>query len=165
MRYFFFLLLVININAFTLNSLDLNKTFKQENAFNLYNCKGKNISPQLYWTNPPKNTKSFALTIYDIDAPYGWWHWIVINIPANIKKLKTNASLHHMPKGAIELKNSYNTLGYGGPCPPLKDKAHKYIFTIYALNIKKLDPKNKNIIKKIKKHTIQTASFIAFYKR
>jgi Raf kinase inhibitor-like YbhB/YbcL family protein len=152
-------------NAFTLSSADIKENFYKINAYNRYNCGGDNISPELHWANAPKNTKSFALTLYDIDAPNGWWHWIVIDIAKDTKNLESNASLHNMPKGSIELKNSYNTFGYGGPCPPKGDKAHRYIFTLYALDTDKLESNSTDILKAIKIHTIKSTSFKSLYKR
>ena len=146
--------------------LDSNLTdyFQKENAFNQFGCKGENISPYLFWSEAPKNTKSFVITLYDIDAPNGWWHWIVANIPASVNALEENASMaKHLPKGAFELKNSYGTLGYGGPCPPKNDKAHRYIFTIYALDCIIKD--KSRLFNTIATHTLSKDSLILLYKR
>ena len=107
-------------------------------------CTGNNVSPALSWSGAPAGTKSFALTVYDPDAPTGsgWWHWVVYNIPANVTSLASNAgdaSKNLLPAGATQGNTDFGTTGYGGPCPPAGDKPHHYIFTIYALNTEKLD--------------------------
>lgn len=163
-KLFILMLSFLSLWALELTS-DIGDYFHKSNAFNQFGCGGENISPALFWKDTPKNTQSFVLTIYDIDAPKGWWHWIVLNIPAKINSLEKNASMSpKMPKGVIELKNSYGTFGYGGPCPPVGDKPHRYVFTLYALD-KKINPHRKDIEKQIKKHIIQKATFTALYKR
>jgi phosphatidylethanolamine-binding protein (PEBP) family uncharacterized protein len=65
-------------------------SISMKQVFNSFGCKGNNLSPELHWSNPPAGTKSFAITVYDPDAPTGsgWWHWTVFNIPANITELR-----------------------------------------------------------------------------
>ncbi|MCD8522210.1 MAG: YbhB/YbcL family Raf kinase inhibitor-like protein [Saccharospirillaceae bacterium] len=109
--------------------------------FNGFGCDGGNVSPQLSWTGAPEGTKSFAITAYDPDAPTGsgWWHWLVFNIPADITHLKAGASGQSMPEGSTESRTDYGVPGFGGACPPKGDKAHRYQFTVYALNTDTLD--------------------------
>ena len=157
--------------SLTLKSPDITNPLNKNLVYNKFGCSGLNISPQLIWANPPKNTKSYAITVFDPDAPIegGWWHWIVINIPKNINKIKRGASKKDMPKGSIELENSYGEVGFGGACPPKYDKAHHYIFTIYALNVDKLPIKEnstiEDVISLIKAHTIAKSSIVSTYKR
>lgn len=94
-------------------------------------CGGQNRRPQLSWSGAPEGTKSYAITIYDPDAPTGsgWWHWVVFDIPADVTELDSDAPL---PAAAREWVNDYNYLGYGGACPP-PGPAHHYIHTVYAL--------------------------------
>ena len=94
-------------------------------------CGGQNVRPALSWDAAPEGTKSFAITIYDPDAPTGsgWWHWIVVDIPADVTSLGEDADL---PASAREWVNDYGYLGYGGPCPP-PGPAHHYIHTVHAL--------------------------------
>ncbi len=99
-------------------------------------CTGENRSPELHWHNPPTGTKSFAVTIFDIDAPGpGWWHWAVTNLPATLDHLPEDASASGFIKqvGGIEARNDYGDDGYGGPCPP-SGKPHRYLITVYALS-------------------------------
>ncbi len=99
-------------------------------------CEGKNISPALFWKGAPAETKSFAVTVFDPDAPNigGWWHWAVVNIPKDVNAITEGASNENkLPPEAIEVKNNFGDTHYGGPCPPKGDHPHHYIFTVYAL--------------------------------
>jgi Raf kinase inhibitor-like YbhB/YbcL family protein len=106
---------------------------------------GKNLSPQLSWTGAPAETKSFAITIYDPDAPTGsgWWHWVVFNIPPSVTSLPEGASLINMPQGVVESRTDYGEPGFGGAAPPPGDKPHHYIVTVWALDVATL-PLEKN---------------------
>lgn len=110
-------------------------------VFNGMGCHGKNISPPLAWREAPPATKSFAITVHDPDAPKsgGFWHWAVVNIPANVYQIEEGASNQHtLPKNALELKSDFGEAHYGGPCPPKGDKPHHYVFTVYAMREKAL---------------------------
>jgi hypothetical protein len=101
---------------------------------------GKNISIPLAWKNVPPGTKSFCLSIVDPHpVAQHWVHWLVINIPVQVNTLEEGASKKRMPKGSIELKNSWGDVGYGGPQPPKGTGDHPYVTTLYALNVEKLD--------------------------
>ena len=156
---------------FTLTSTDLGGQLSKMQEFNAFGCNGQNVSPELSWKEAPKGTKSFALTIYDPDAPTGsgWWHWVVVNIPATVTKLASDASGKTMPKGALEVMNDYGTVGFGGACPPKGDKPHRYVITVYALDVEKLDLKadtNTPVAGfMINAHTLEKASIISYYGR
>ena len=79
----------------TLKSGDMIGQISMNQVFNGFGCTGKNISPQLEWNNAPKGTKSFAITIYDPDAPTGsgWWHWVVFDISKDTNQILSNASV------------------------------------------------------------------------
>ena len=98
-------------------------------------CGGENQSPQLAWEGAPPETRSFAVTCFDPDAPTGsgYWHWTVCNIPASTTRLDAGAST------GTAGRNDYGASGYGGPCPPKGDGAHRYVFTVYALDVPSLD--------------------------
>ena len=130
---------------FTLVSADVKpgKTLTEEQVFNGFGCSGANVSPELSWADAPKDTKSFVVTVYDPDAPTGsgWWHWVVFNIPATATGLAKGAGsgAAPLPEGAVQSRTDYGSPGFGGACPPPGDKAHRYIFTVHALKVEKLD--------------------------
>ena len=163
---------LIMADGFTLKSSDLGGQLTKVQEFNGFGCNGQNISPSLTWENAPKGTKSFAITVYDPDAPTGsgWWHWQVVNIPVDTTTIVTNASAKNaLPKGALEIINDYGTVGFGGACPPKGDKAHQYIVTVHALDVDKLSVEagtNAPIVGyQINAHTIAKASLISYYGR
>jgi hypothetical protein len=129
--------------AFTLSSTDVTGgAFKPAQIADTFGCTGGNVSPHLAWRNAPEGTKSFVVTIYDPDAPTGsgFWHWVVANVPASVTSIPTGASrTGAMPTGAIETRTDFGTTGYGGPCPPAGDAPHRYVFTVHALNVEKID--------------------------
>lgn len=121
-----------------------NGTIPKSFEFNGFGCSGENKSPALKWSGAPRDTQSFAVTVYDPDAPTGsgWWHWMVINIPAAVTELAANAGTVNsttLPKGAVQNRIDYGVAAWGGTCPPQGDKPHRYIFTVYALKTDKLD--------------------------
>jgi Raf kinase inhibitor-like YbhB/YbcL family protein len=130
--------------TFALTSTDLKDGgFADRQVLNTFGCSGGNASPQLSWNSPPDGTKSFVLTMFDPDAPTGsgFWHWVVVNIPASTSGLPNGASKDatKLPVGALETRTDLGAPGYGGPCPPAGDKPHRYIFTLHALKVEKLD--------------------------
>lgn len=134
--------------AFTLKSPNFRDggTIGMEHVFNSFGCTGQNLSPALVWSGAPEGTRSFALLCHDPDAPTGgagWWHWLVLNIPASVTTLELDAGNPdgaNLPDGAIQVPTDFGSAGYGGPCPPVGDKPHRYIFTLYALKVDRLDP-------------------------
>jgi Raf kinase inhibitor-like YbhB/YbcL family protein len=133
-------------SGFRLSSpeIKINRTIPKRFEFNGFGCSGENKSPALKWSGAPKDTKGFAVTVYDPDAPTGsgWWHWVVINIPADVTELPSDAGALNsttLPKGAMQMRSDYGTAAWGGTCPPKGDKPHRYIFTVYALKTDKLD--------------------------
>jgi len=109
-------------------------------VFNSGGCTGQNVSPALSWSGAPKGTKSFAVSMYDPDAPTGsgFWHWWVADLPADTTGLPKGAgSGTGLPAGAIQVRNDFGAVGYGGPCPP-KGRPHHFQITVYALDVDKL---------------------------
>lgn len=119
-------------------------TLKQAQVLNGFGCTGQNTSPAVTWKGEPQGTQSFAVTVYDPDAPTGsgWWHWVVTDIPANVHSLAEGAGSidgKTLPPEAKQARTDYGTHAYGGACPPAGDKAHRYIFTVYALKVAHLE--------------------------
>jgi Raf kinase inhibitor-like YbhB/YbcL family protein len=112
-------------------------------VFNGFGCSGRNISPAIRWSGAPAGTKSFAITLYDPDAPTGsgWWHWVVYDIPASVSSLPEHAGDADgklLPAGAMQGRTDFGTAAFGGACPPAGDKPHRYVFTVYALKVEKI---------------------------
>ncbi|MDH4246317.1 MAG: YbhB/YbcL family Raf kinase inhibitor-like protein [Deltaproteobacteria bacterium] len=110
-----------------------------ESVFNGFGCTGGNQSIGISWTGVPKEAKSIAILMHDPDAPtgVGFFHWSVVDLPADTKGLAKGASPKSLPPGAIEGYTDFGSHGYGGPCPP-PGKPHRYIFTVYAVKEAKL---------------------------
>lgn len=133
--------------AFTLSSPDIKPggRISEAQVFNGFGCSGGNISPALSWKHPPAGTKGYALLVHDPDAPTGgsgWWHWLVINLPASATGLASGAGKADgsaLPAGASQIGTDFGGPGWGGPCPPVGDKPHRYHFTLYALKTDKLE--------------------------
>ena len=122
--------------AMTLNS----PAFKQDGQIpSKYTCEGEDVSPPLAWAGVPDGTKSLVLIVDDPDAPDPkapqrvWVHWIVYNIPPDVKGLPENASKAGLPQGTVVGLNDFKKMGYGGPCPPIG--RHRYFHKLYALDI------------------------------
>ena len=178
-----YLFLVIILTAFSttsavaqdfkLHSEDIaeGQQLSTAHVFQGFGCEGGNVSPQLSWTDAPEGTKSFAITVYDPDAPTGsgWWHWNVVNIPASVNSLPRGIGTDHpLPNGAIVLTNDYGVSGFGGACPP-PGEVHRYKFTVYALGVEQLDlPDNaSNALTGFmtRANTISSATITAIYTR
>ena len=160
--------------AFTLTSEDVKGQLTDTQVLAGFGCTGKNISPALHWIDAPKNTKSFAVTVYDPDAPTGsgWWHWVIVNLSAEIHGLPADAGNPHKdqaPKGSLQSVTDYGTPGFGGACPPAGDKPHRYIFTVYALDVAKLEMNEQSspalVGFALHQHAIAKASLLAYYGR
>ena len=137
--------LPVHANDFTLSSSEIKADGSIAKRFEYkgYGCAGDNRSPALKWTGAPASAKSFAVTVYDADAPSGagWWHWSVINIPVNVTEFAADAGAvggAGLPRGTTQLQNDYGVAGWGGVCPPQGDKPHQYVFTVYALKSENL---------------------------
>jgi Raf kinase inhibitor-like YbhB/YbcL family protein len=159
---------------FVLKSPDVSGQLTENQVFSGFGCQGKNISPALEWANAPKDTKSFAVTVYDPDAPTGagWWHWVIFNIPAGVHELKADAGnlkAGLAPQGSIQSITSYGAAGYGGACPPPGDKPHRYIFTVFALDVPALELNANSppamVGFNLNQHVIARASIMAYYGR
>ncbi len=133
---------------------------------------GENISPALQWDAPPPDTQSLALTVYDPDAPpgSGFWHWVVVNLPADARSLPRNAGKADgslLPQGALQVRNDYGTVGFGGAAPPRGDKPHRYIFRLHALKVSYLpiNAETTNAVARFMTHLneIDSATYTGLY--
>jgi Raf kinase inhibitor-like YbhB/YbcL family protein len=111
-----------------------------------FGCDGGNQSPHLAWSGAPDGTKSFAVNCIDPDAPTGsgFWHWVMVNIPADVTELAVDAgnpASEKLPKGALQIRNDLGTAAYIGPCPPENDHPHRYVFTVFAISLETLPVK------------------------
>ncbi|WP_236579180.1 YbhB/YbcL family Raf kinase inhibitor-like protein [Hydrogenimonas urashimensis] len=166
--------IVLAAGGFTLESPDLSQRLSPAQVYNGYGCRGKNISPELRWHGEPKGTKSFAVTMFDPDAPRkgGWWHWLVFNIPSGCHRLPRGAGDPQkgmLPDGAVQSMNDFGEKGYGGACPPRGHGLHRYIVTVYALDVAKLaldaGTPPAEVAAMIEKHTLAKASITSRYGR
>ncbi len=149
-------------------------TLTEAQVFNGFGCSGKNISPALNWSGAPAGTKSFAVTVYDPDAPTGsgWWHWVAYNLPATTTGLPEaagSADGKGMPAGAVQGRTDFGAPGFGGACPPVGSAPHRYIFTVFALKTEKIelpaDASAALVGYMLNANKLATASFTAKYSR
>ncbi|MBM5781812.1 MAG: YbhB/YbcL family Raf kinase inhibitor-like protein [Pelagibacterales bacterium] len=146
-----FVLAIYSTNAFSSSvfsasseEIKMGTKITNKYVFNGFGCSGKNISPEISWKNAPEGTKSFAITVYDPDAPTGsgWWHYLAVNIPVNYNSLPSNFGKKNSFKttdNILQIRNDFGIRNFGGPCPPQGDKPHRYIWTIHALSVEKLE--------------------------
>ena len=117
-------------DSFTLTSPDIaeGQQLSSDFVFQGFGCEGGNVAPTLAWSGAPEGTESFAVTVYDPDAPTGsgWWHWFAFNIPADVSELTSG------DVAGVQLTNDYGAQGFGGACPPTGE-VHRYEFTVHAL--------------------------------
>ena len=127
-----------------------------------YTCDAEGISPEIRWQDVPGDTKSYALTCIDPDAPGGSFiHWLLCDIPKDINNIPEGGPV---PEQARGIENDFGKTSYGGPCPP--SGRHRYIFTIYALKVKRLDGvTTDNFIEMVEKYAIDKAALTALYRK
>ncbi|MFI7061218.1 YbhB/YbcL family Raf kinase inhibitor-like protein [Kribbella sp. NPDC050124] len=125
--------------TFTVTSTDVadGEPLSDDHAF-----AGGNTSPQLSWSGFPEETKAFVVTCFDPDAPVvsGFWHWVLVNLPATVTSLDTGAgTTERLDNGAFHVRNDFGTKNYGGAAPPAGDQVHRYYFAVHAIDVEALD--------------------------
>jgi Raf kinase inhibitor-like YbhB/YbcL family protein len=133
-----------------------------------YTCDGDNVSPPLQWENVPEGTQGFALIVEDPDAPGGdFTHWILYNLPPSLRWLPEDVRRDQiLPNGAMQGRNSFQRIGYGGPCPP--GGTHNYAFRLYALDVLLELPAaatKEDLLEAMQGHVLAEAQMIGRYTR
>src|SRR5690606_37823765 len=98
-------------------------------------AKGNNVSPQLSWSGAPEGTKSYVVTCFDPDAPTpsGYWHWVLVDLPADVTSLDTDAASKALPSKAFHVRNDGGERGFQGAARPEGDQVHRYFFVLHAV--------------------------------
>ncbi|HEX7796071.1 MAG TPA: YbhB/YbcL family Raf kinase inhibitor-like protein [Vicinamibacterales bacterium] len=126
-------------------------------------CDGQDVAPPLRWSNAPEQTRSFAVICEDPDAPSGTFtHWVLYDVPASSHGIGEQASIG---KTGV---NDFGATGFGGPCPPKRDRAHHYHFHVYALDLDSIGPaglSKRDAIKAMRGHVLAEGELVGTYKR
>jgi Raf kinase inhibitor-like YbhB/YbcL family protein len=149
--------------------------FPDRYVLNGFGCTGGNESPPLRWRDAPAGTLSFAITLFDRDehsTPSGWWHWVVYDLPSSVGELAAGAGALHstlLPHPALQGRTDLGTDAYHGPCPDKGDAPHRYVFTLYALNVAALrvpsDPSGAMVVSSLREHLLGTATLVVPHAR
>jgi len=131
--------LLPKVGSFTVTSTDVTdgEPVSDDHAF-----AGGNTSPQLSWSGFPAETKGFVVTCFDPDAPIpsGFWHWVLVNLPASVTELPTGAgATERLDNGAFHVRTDFGSKDFGGCAPPAGDQVHRYYFVVHAIDVEKLD--------------------------
>jgi Raf kinase inhibitor-like YbhB/YbcL family protein len=148
----------------------LSPAFKDgDNIPDRFTCQGQDVSPALSWSEPPAGAKSFSLIMDDPDAPGGvFTHWVLFNIPPDSRELpEVVPAESQLASGALQGKNDFGRIGYGGPCPP-PGRPHRYQFNLYALD-RSLDLKagssKKQLLEAMSGHILAQGRLTGTYQR
>ena len=160
---------MIKPSEFKVTSTDIepDKLLAAAQVYNAHGCTGGNISPELSWSGAPEGTKSFAIICHDPDAPRatGWYHWLVVNIPATVSEVKAGGKI----AGALETITDFGQNAYGGACPPVGHGIHHYNFTVYALDTASLAVDEQTppteVEQLVKSHALAQSTITGLYER
>jgi Raf kinase inhibitor-like YbhB/YbcL family protein len=127
-----------------------------------FTCEGDDLAPPLAWSGAPQGTRGFALIMDDPDAPRGTFtHWLLYDIPATMSELREQGA-------GTALRNDFGRAAYGGPCPPPGHGPHRYVFTLYAVDVPALDVRGRQraaLERALQGHTLATARLTGRYQR
>ena len=136
-----------------------------------HTCDGADVSPALSWSGVPSGTAALVLIVDDPDAPGKTWvHWVLFGIPAGATGLPEGVSKVEAPKevkGALQGKNDFGRLGYGGPCPP-PGPPHRYFFKLYAIGkplALRAGASKRDVERTMEGHVLASAELVASYAR
>lgn len=128
------------VGSFEVTSEDVadGQPLSQEFLFDDWGMGGGNQSPQLSWSGAPPETRSYAVTCFDPDAPTpsGFWHWVLVDLPASVTSLPRGVT--DLPGNAFTVRNDAMTSGYAGAAPPAGDQQHRYYFVVHAVDVESL---------------------------
>jgi hypothetical protein len=163
------------VASFTLTSTDISdgEAMSAAHAYVGAADGARNASPQLAWSGYPEGTKSFVVTCYDPDAPTpsGFWHWVLVDLPAGTDELATNAgaSSASLPGNAFHVRNDWSSRDYGGAYPPDGDRPHRYYFVVHAVDVERLgvdDEASAAVVSfNLVFHTLARAQLVATFQR
>jgi len=134
-----------------------------------FTCDGGDVSPELTVSAPPAGSRSLVLIVDDPDAPLGSFvHWVAFNLPTGLRVLHEGVAMHPEDfEGAVQGRNDFDKIGYGGPCPP-RGKAHHYLFRVYALDTSLQLPEGstrREVAEAAKGHVLAEGKLVGLYKR
>jgi Raf kinase inhibitor-like YbhB/YbcL family protein len=163
------------VGSFTLTSSDLTdgQPLPDKHAYSDAADGAQNLSPQLSWSNVPDGTKSFVVSCYDPDAPTpsGFWHWMLVDLPATTASLDTGAGAEgaRLPGNAFHVRTDWGNAAYGGAYPPDGDRPHRYYFVVHAVDVESLgvDAQASAAVVSFNLvfHTLARAQLVATYQR
>jgi Raf kinase inhibitor-like YbhB/YbcL family protein len=162
------------VPSFELTSEDVRdgEELQKAQLSGLFGAGGEDVSPQLSWSGFPEDTKSFAVTCYDPEAPTasGFWHWAVVDIPANVTELSRDAGDEEgtgLPSGAFQLRNDAGVRRHVGAAPPPGHGRHHYYYVVHAVDVDSLgidkDASPAFLGFNLFSHTLARAMIVAWY--